>query len=86
MCERTRAINNRFLKQPASKIDFSKNDFFIILFACMKKKPSFAIHSHKKILGSVVQLVRMLPCHGRGRGFESRPVRLNPPVKWGVFD
>ena len=28
-----------------------------------------------KIFGSVVQLVRMLPCHGRGRGFESRPVR-----------
>jgi hypothetical protein len=27
--------------------------------------------------GSVVQLVRMLPCHGRGRGFESRPVRQN---------
>lgn len=27
--------------------------------------------------GSVVQLVRMLPCHGRGRGFESRPVRRN---------
>ncbi len=27
--------------------------------------------------GSVVQLVRMLPCHGRGRGFESRPVRTN---------
>ena len=27
--------------------------------------------------GSVVQLVRMLPCHGRGRGFESRPVRLS---------
>jgi hypothetical protein len=29
------------------------------------------------IKGSVVQLVRMLPCHGRGRGFESRPVRHN---------
>ena len=29
------------------------------------------------IEGSVVQLVRMLPCHGRGRGFESRPVRKN---------
>ncbi len=29
--------------------------------------------------GSVVQLVRMLPCHGRGRGFESRPVRL---INW----
>ena len=26
--------------------------------------------------GPVVQLVRMLPCHGRGRGFESRPDRL----------
>ena len=28
-----------------------------------------------QVFGSVVQLVRMLPCHGRGRGFESRPVR-----------
>ena len=27
--------------------------------------------------GSVVQLVRMPPCHGGGRGFESRPVRRN---------
>ena len=27
--------------------------------------------------GLVVQLVRMPPCHGGGRGFESRPVRLN---------
>jgi hypothetical protein len=27
--------------------------------------------------GSVVQLVRMPPCHGGGRGFESRPVRKN---------
>ena len=27
--------------------------------------------------GSVVQLVRMPPCHGGGRGFESRPVRIS---------
>jgi hypothetical protein len=27
--------------------------------------------------GSVVQSVRMPPCHGGGRGFESRPVRKN---------
>jgi hypothetical protein len=29
----------------------------------------------KKIKGDVVQLVRMLPCHGRGRGFEPRRPR-----------
>ena len=29
----------------------------------------------QKTNGVVVQLVRILPCHGRGRGFESRPHR-----------
>ncbi len=28
--------------------------------------------------GLVVQLVRMPPCHGGGREFESRPVRKSP--------
>ena len=32
-------------------------------------------------LGSVVQLVRMPPCHGGGRGFESRPVRRKNNLK-----
>jgi hypothetical protein len=32
-----------------------------------------------KLKGSVVQLVRMPPCHGGGRGFESRPVRKMSP-------
>ena len=27
--------------------------------------------------GAVVQLVRILACHARGRGFESRPHRQN---------
>ncbi len=30
----------------------------------------------QKTNGVVVQLVRILPCHGRGRGFESRPHRF----------
>ena len=39
------------------------------------------------LVGPVVQLVRMPPCHGGGRGFESRPVRINTkyPTKSGVF-
>jgi hypothetical protein len=37
--------------------------------------------------GSVVQLVRMPPCHGGGRGFESRPIRKKSkaPNYWGFF-
>ena len=35
--------------------------------------------------GSVVQLVRILPCHGRGRGFESRPVRKKSHQFWWDF-
>ncbi len=32
-------------------------------------------HTDANFLGDVVQLVRTLPCHGRGRGFESRRPR-----------
>ena len=43
----------------------------------LKKETVFIIDfgGISRVKGSVVQLVRMLPCHGRGRGFESRPVR-----------
>ena len=34
----------------------------------------------KKENGPVVQLVRMPPCHGGGRGFESRPDRKIPSL------
>jgi hypothetical protein len=38
-----------------------------------------------KVFGLVVQLVRMPPCHGGGRGFESRPVRKSPTEMWGFL-
>src|SRR5271170_4035846 len=36
-------------------------------------------------LGDVVQLVRMLPCHGRGRGFEPRRPRHKSSTKQRVY-
>jgi hypothetical protein len=41
----------------------------------VSRKPSSCIQLHR---GDVVQLVRMLPCHGRGRGFEPRRPRHIP--------
>ena len=34
--------------------------------------------------GAVVQLVRILACHARGRGFESRPHRESKSVFHGI--
>jgi len=56
--------------------NFIKNNF--------EKKDWITLYLHSEF-GSVVQLVRMLPCHGRGRGFESRPVRENPLIFKGLF-
>jgi hypothetical protein len=60
------------------------------IFAIPKKeiKPLVDFKFRTWVVGSVVQLVRMLPCHGRGRGFESRPVRnidLKPALVAGLF-
>ena len=41
------------------------------IFALTKSR----IEVHNKKVDPVVQLVRMPPCHGGGRGFESRPDR-----------
>ena len=43
-----------------------------------KRSQGYLCHPEKQTVGSVVQLVRMPPCHGGGRGFESRPVRRKP--------
>src|SRR5580698_4963105 len=39
-----------------------------------RKSKGYSITRRKQV-GDVVQLVRTLPCHGRGRGFESRRPR-----------
>ncbi len=40
---------------------------------------------YSKRKGLVVQLVRMPPCHGGGRGFESRPDRKAVPLRGTAF-
>jgi hypothetical protein len=64
--------NQAHFEQPENQ---AKTYFFQETFAETKK----ALFLHPELLkGSVVQLVRMPPCHGGGRGFESRPVRKKP--------
>ena len=40
-----------------------------------QENQGFPPSPNEKQAGDVVQLVRTLPCHGRGRGFESRRPR-----------
>ena len=63
----------------------SDNNIFIKVLEGENQTPIFAVPKTGAQLltfkagngdqGLVVQLVRMPPCHGGGRGFESRPVR-----------
>ena len=58
---------------------FVSNGFWLIYYG-FKSIDNRAIllynHPIENLPGSVVQLVRALPCHGRSCGFESRPTRL----------
>ena len=52
--------------------------FFRKKFCSLKQICTFALPKEILVVGLVVQLVRMPPCHGGGRGFESRPDRKEP--------
>src|SRR6266700_8280380 len=41
--------------------------------------------SHPTHFGDVAQLVRALPCHGRGRGFEPRRPRHTFQMTYGTY-
>ncbi len=60
-------------------LSFFGEHFFWKLFVGYDKSCIFAVTKKKETIfleeDPVVQLVRMPPCHGGGRGFESRPDR-----------
>jgi hypothetical protein len=49
------------------------------------KSKSCSKPGHQTKLGDVAQLVRALPCHGRGRGFEPRRPRHKPKENKGFM-
>ena len=59
----------RLCRKPRRILEFVRN---ARQSAPMRKR--YLIQSNDQV-GDVVQLVRTLPCHGRGRGFESRRPR-----------
>ncbi len=63
--------------------------FFQKIFGKYLKSCIFALTKKKEVLlrinDPVVQLVRMPPCHGGGRGFESRPDRNPVEISAGFF-
>jgi hypothetical protein len=55
---------------------FEKKSIILkIFFVVRKKVVNLQSQIERDGVGPVVQLVRMPPCHGGGRGFESRPDR-----------
>ena len=52
-----------------------KSNILKIFFVVKKKVVNLQSQIERNGVGPVVQLVRMPPCHGGGRGFESRPDR-----------
>ena len=58
------------------------SSFLIFAVLLRETHRKIVISGERESNGPVVQLVRMPPCHGGGRGFESRPVRKSHPFGW----
>ena len=67
LCKSTLLLMTRILKSKLQK--FSAN-------ICTIHNIVLSLHTQKKTIGAVVQLVRIHACHAWGREFESRPHRI----------